>query len=70
MVVDIFFAGLDPEGMLVFEIERGHLGSTEVDLSNYLGSEPVVIETFWWDGINPDEGNTLTVQTPAAGLLD
>ncbi len=69
MVVDIFFADLDPEGMLVFEIERGHLGSTQVELHNYLGSEPVVIETFWWDGINPDERNTLTVQTPAAGLL-
>ena len=69
MLVDVFFVDPDPEGMLVFEIERGHLGSTQVELSNYLGSEPVVIETFSWDGINPDERNTLTVQTPAAGLL-
>lgn len=69
MVVDIFLVDLDPEGMLVFEIERGHLGSTQAELSNYLGSKPVVIETFSWAGINPDERNTLTIQTPAAGLL-
>jgi glycoprotein endo-alpha-1,2-mannosidase len=69
MVVDILFANCESGGTLVFEIERGHLGSTQVELFNYLGTEPVVVGTFVWDGINPGERNATTVQIPADKLV-
>ncbi|MBN1977923.1 MAG: hypothetical protein JW918_11015 [Anaerolineae bacterium] len=68
MVVDVLFANCESGGTLVFEIERGHLGSTRVELSNYLGATPVVVGTFVWDGINPGERNATTVQIPAEKL--
>lgn len=41
MVVDIQFANLDAEGVLEFEIGRGHLGATQVEILNLLGAQPV-----------------------------
>ena len=70
MIADILLTETEGGGTLVFEIERGHLGSTQVELSNYLGAEPVVVETFVWDGINPGERNATTVQIPAKVLLN
>jgi len=70
MVVDILLTDLKGGGTLVFEIERGHLGSTQVELFNYLGAEPVVVKTFVWDGINPGERNATTVQIPTEVLLN
>ncbi len=69
MVVDVLLTGLEPGGTLVFAIERGGLGSTTVELMNYLGATPSLVDTFWWGGNNLDERNTLTVETPASGLL-
>ena len=70
MIADILLTDTEGGGTLVFEIERGHLGFTQVELSNYLGTEPVVVETFVWGGINPGERNATTVQIPAGVLLN
>jgi glycoprotein endo-alpha-1,2-mannosidase len=69
MVVDILLADCESDGTLVFEIERGHIGSTQVELANYLGTEPVVVDTFVWDGLNPGERNTTIVQILASKLM-
>jgi hypothetical protein len=69
MVVDILLSEVQEGGTLAFEIERGHLGSTQVELSNYLGAEPVVVDTFAWAGIAPGERNARIFQIDGATLL-
>jgi hypothetical protein len=70
MIVDILLTDTEGGEALVFEIERGHLGSTQVELSSYLGPEPVVIQTFAWDGIAPGDRNVRTFQIPLSSLLN
>jgi len=70
MVVDILLTDMKDGGALVFEIERGHIGSTKVELFNYLGIEPVVVKTFKWDGINPGQRNVHTIQIDSTVLLN
>jgi len=70
MIADILLTDTEGGGSLVFKIERGHLGSTQVELFNYLGAEPVVVKTFVWDGINPGQRNVHTVQIASAVLLN
>ena len=69
MIVDILFTGWESGGTVVFEIERGHLGSTQVELSKYVEDEPVIMETFEWGGISGDGRNASTIQIPAEELL-
>jgi hypothetical protein len=69
MVVDILLTNVTDGVPLLFEIERGHLGSTQVELSSYAGSEPVVVQTFVWDEIAAGERNAHTFQIPLASLL-
>jgi hypothetical protein len=61
ITVDILFAGLDQGRALVFEIERGGIGSTTVEILNKERGSPIHVETFLWDG-TPGDRNTLTVQ--------
>ena len=70
MTVDILLTGWETGGTLVFEIERGHLGYTKVELSIFSGSESVVVKTFTWAGINPGPRNALAVKVPADDLLE
>jgi hypothetical protein len=70
LIRDVILTGVEEGETLGFEIERGHLGSTQVELSNYLGPEPVAVGTFEWGGINPGERNAYPIQVPAAALLD
>ncbi|NIS80856.1 MAG: hypothetical protein GTO14_11750 [Anaerolineales bacterium] len=57
LIVDVFITELDPQGALVFEIERGHLGSTQVELSIYRDEIPREIAVLSWDGIKPSGRN-------------
>jgi glycoprotein endo-alpha-1,2-mannosidase len=70
MVFDLLLSGLADGGTVVFEVERGHLGATRVEVSNYLGTEPVVVQTFEWGDISPGERNAATFQVPADALLE
>jgi len=70
VVVDIMVSGIDQGKPLVFEIERGHLGSTEVELMRYQGGKPVVVERLVWDGIAPGERNAQQFEVPVANLLN
>ena len=69
MIVDILVTGTEEGKPLVFEIERGHLGSTTVELSSYQGAKPVVVATFVWDGIAPGDRNAYQFQVPLSTLL-
>ncbi len=69
MIVDILVTGTEDGKPLVFEIERGHLGSTRVELSSYRGTTPVVVATFVWDGIVPGDRNAHQFQVPLSTVL-
>jgi glycoprotein endo-alpha-1,2-mannosidase len=69
LTVDILLTGWESGGTLVFEIGRGNLGWTKVDLFNVSGPEPVAVKTFTWAGINPGPRNALTVKIPVDDLL-
>jgi hypothetical protein len=70
LVVDILFAGWEIGGTLVFEIERGHLGWTEAKLFEFVGGEPLLVETLEWNGIASGERNAATFNVSADILFD
>jgi len=69
MIVDILLTDVKEDGQLVFEIERGHLGSTKVELISYPGAEPVVVASFVWAGIAPGERNKHQFQVAVSSLV-
>ncbi len=56
LVVEALLTDLEPANPLTFEIERGHIGSTQVEISSYTEETPTVVAVLTWDGINA--GNT------------
>ena len=70
MMVDILLTGTQEDEPLVFEIERGHLGSTPVELSSYLGTKPSSSRSFVWDGIAPGERNAHQFQIPISSVVE
>ena len=52
LIAEAFLTDLDPRAPLVFEIERGHIGSTQVEISSYQEGTPRVIAILTWDGIS------------------
>jgi hypothetical protein len=69
MVVDILLTGMEKGGSLVFEIGRGHVGSTTVELAKGPGEGGVVIANQVWDGIVPGELNALRFQVPVSSVV-
>lgn len=69
MIVDILFTGWESGGTVVFEIERGHLGSTQVKLFKYVEGEPVIMETFKWGRISGNGRNASIIKIPAEELF-
>ena len=70
MIVEILLTGMEEGEPLVFEIERGHLGSTQVELASYLGTKPVVVASLVWDGIAPGERNVHQFQVPISSMVN
>ncbi len=70
LIMNLFFMNLDPDTILIFEIERGHLGMTQVEIFNYVGEEPVLVETFLWDGIVDSGRNATAFEIPASLLIE
>jgi hypothetical protein len=52
LIADALLTELDPKGPLVFEIERGHIGSTQVEISSFQDEIPRVVAVLTWDGIS------------------
>jgi hypothetical protein len=69
MVIDIMLSGLNTVETLVFDVERGHIGSTQAELYIFSGDEPVLAETLIWAGIVSGERNAVSFQVPAAIML-
>ncbi len=57
VIVDFQVIDLESDGVLRMRLERGDLGSTEVELTGYRDGEPVASHTVVWDrvtgGTNP-----------------
>lgn len=70
MIIDILLTNIEESELLVFEIERGHLGSTKVELASYQGTEFVVFASFVWNGIAPGERNAHLFQAPISSVID
>jgi len=58
LVVEVQLAGLESQGKIVFEIERGHIGSTQVEIQSNRDEIPTVIAVLTWDGIRAGERNS------------
>ena len=70
MIFEFSITNIEDGRALVFEIERGDLGTTKVELFNYLGTDPVLVETFESIGINSDERNASSFQLSAETFLN
>lgn len=69
LVVDVLLTDVDANSMLRFEVERGYIGVTQVELFNNLDLSPVLIDTIEWGGVASGSRNVLSVELPAAGYL-
>jgi len=56
LVMDVGLLDVGPEGVLAFEIQRGSIGWTRVELFNLTGTEPVLAATTTWGGIAGADG--------------
>lgn len=57
LVVEALLTDLELANPLTFEIERGHIGSTQVEISSYTEETPTVVAILTWDGINAGKAN-------------
>ncbi len=69
LVVEALLTDLEPANPLIFEIERGHIGSTQVEISSYPEETPSVVTVLTWDGINSGERNTQTYEVSPQPFL-
>jgi hypothetical protein len=69
MIIDILFSDWEGGGTVVFEISRGHLGATQVELSRYPDDEAVLVETFEWSGTRESGPNIASFPIPAETLF-
>jgi hypothetical protein len=69
MTWDVLVSGVTAASTLTIEIERGSIGTTTVTLDNYLGTQPVAVESTAWAGL-PGGLNSTTVQWPASVVVE
>lgn len=69
LVIDVLFTHLNPQGELVFRLEKGHLGKTEVQLMNYAKGEPIPVEIFRW-GEGHDQLQFIDFVIPALRIIE
>jgi glycosidase len=69
MLVEVTFADWANGEPISFEINRGNIGSTQVEFSRQVGDEWEVIKTFTWGGITGDGQNARNVDISIEELL-
>jgi hypothetical protein len=69
VVFEIMVMNWEDEGTLVFEIERGALGSTRVELYKFVDGEAVLVRTLTWGGWNDSGRNTASFEVSADDLF-
>jgi predicted amidohydrolase YtcJ len=73
MIADISLVKTDMATSLdvvEFEIGRGHIGWTHVQICNYLSDEPVVVGNYWWSGISSGVNDAYAIQVNASEVFD
>ena len=65
MVIDMILTGLDPNGKITFQIQRGDFGSTQVKIYNYLNETPILMDSFSWGGITAGN-NIKNIEVPTS----
>ena len=68
LVAEVFLTDLG-KSPLVFEIERGHIGSTQVEISSYAEDTPTVVAVLTWDGISAGSRNAQAFDVSAEPFL-
>jgi hypothetical protein len=69
LVVEALLTDLEIANPLTFEIERGHIGSTQVEISNYTEETPTVAAVLTWDSIKAGEKNAQTYEVSPQPFL-
>jgi hypothetical protein len=70
LLMDVSMSDVEPGGMLTFEIQRGSIGWTKVELFDLSGPEPTLVATRTWGGITGSDGlNPHRFELPAASLV-
>ncbi len=69
MIVDLQLSEIEPDGNLTFEIERGHIGWTEVELYRQGAEAFELVQSLRWYGISGGDRNTRTFTVPTGILL-
>lgn len=70
LILEVYFAELEPRGTLVFEIERGHIGSSQVEIHQVLEEGPRTITQFSGGGVQPSGSNSQLYEVAADAFLD
>ncbi|HNS52515.1 MAG TPA: hypothetical protein PKO09_15215 [Anaerolineae bacterium] len=70
LVAEALLAEIEAAKPLLFEIGRGHIGSTRVEISSYPEATPSAVAVLTWDGIEPGEQNAQTFEVSPAPFLD
>jgi len=69
MIAEVLLAAPLSEGPLAFRIERGDIGSAQVEFSRQAGAEWVVVRTINWDGVTGDGQNAHNIELSFAELF-
>jgi glycoprotein endo-alpha-1,2-mannosidase len=69
LTMDMYLGDIDPDGEVAFEIGRGHLGSTTVQILVHQATALLEAGSFTWAGVNPGEENVSKVSVPSSALL-
>jgi hypothetical protein len=71
MTWDVLISGATADSTLTVEIERGSIGATTVTLYNYLGAQPIAVESTTWAGMSGSAGlNPETMEWPVRVLVE
>jgi hypothetical protein len=68
LVADLSFTEDSLSENLEFEIDRGHIGATNVEIYSYACIEPTLVETLTWEEIQPSGANVQSFSVPAVQL--
>jgi hypothetical protein len=69
MVVEALLTDLNQANSLTFEIERGHIGTTRVDIFSYYREPATVVASLTWDGIQSGGKNSQTYEVSPQSFL-
>jgi hypothetical protein len=70
MVVDTLLSGMEVETPLIFEIGRGGIGTTSVEMTVDTPNGPVVVANLVWGGVAANKDNVRQFEVLATSVLD